>query len=250
MARPRRELVGDIGLSGVVDSRQIHFAIRSIDHRDAGAAPGEIARAARRVELDRWPPVRSGSKNTCRWWSAPRRSRHADRRRRGNRRTEHPPACPATRGRSRLGFRGMPGSLVRVARAQRHQRCQARAQRRGRFAEKFRERGPRGCAAGAAVSARSSWRNSATPIAAVGSICAAASRMISARSKFPAKSQKLGEQHAAAEIRRVVAHGRHSPPRSPAVEFAGPEQCAGGYARFRHQLRNSFMRARPARRYR
>src|SRR5262249_16730535 len=44
---PEEELVGDIGLVGVVNRRQVYIAIRSPGNRDAGATPGKIARASR-----------------------------------------------------------------------------------------------------------------------------------------------------------------------------------------------------------
>src|ERR1700736_7021735 len=54
---PEEELVGDIGLVGVVNRRQVYIAIRSPGDRDAGATPGEIARATRGVELDAGHPL-------------------------------------------------------------------------------------------------------------------------------------------------------------------------------------------------
>src|SRR5215472_10957966 len=49
---PEQEVVGYVGLIGVVNCRQIYVAVRPPGYRDTGATPGEIASATRRIELD------------------------------------------------------------------------------------------------------------------------------------------------------------------------------------------------------
>jgi hypothetical protein len=115
VARPSR-LVGDIGLVGVVNRRQVYIAIRSPGDRDAGATPGEIARATRGVELDAGHPLGRDPKVFARG------GKHLEET--GvqivcvSKIVERRVACESCDARAhRLGLRGTPGCFFGVARA-------------------------------------------------------------------------------------------------------------------------------------
>ena len=115
----------------VVDRRNVDLAVGPVDR------PRSVARRQARSRGRRggWnsidsPPARSGSKNTFRWSSAPRknrRSRSSTSRKSSNAIVALLLQAAGTRGRTRLGFGGAAARLRRViAAAQRHLRRQGR----------------------------------------------------------------------------------------------------------------------------
>src|SRR5271169_941219 len=47
------DVVARLGRGGNVERGQIDLTVRPVDHRYCGAAPGEVSRTARRMQLDR-----------------------------------------------------------------------------------------------------------------------------------------------------------------------------------------------------
>ena len=92
--------------------------------------------------------------------------------------------------------------------------ARAGAQRRGGLAEKFRNPALAPCCR-RAISARISWRNSATTIADVGSILRGGIEDVVGAFEIAGKQQQFGQQHARPEIAPGCCAPRHWPRRSP-----------------------------------
>ena len=205
-------------------------------------APEQIARPLRRMELDRVDALGRDPEILAGGGQHLERAGAAGRRRRGNRRTPCRRACPARAAAAPRPPRRCRAASAGVAGAQRDQRRQQlrRCGSVGSPRNSGTRPSRRSCRR--AMSARSSWRNSATTTAACGSTLAAASRMTSARSRLPANSSSSASSTRAREIGRAPCARRRWPPSIGVAELAGAEQRAGG---LRSASRSSVMRDPP-----